>query len=82
MPLYVDSAAYEIELPADRERTFRDVVVGMQDGPVITQDWTMLAVMGIDNDPARPDSVVISPGKTSLVNFNVDFSNLPPQPFD
>ena len=82
MPLYVDSAAYEIELPADRERTFRYVVVGMQDGPVITQDWTMLAVMGIDNDPERPDSVVISPGKTSLVNFNVDFSNLPPQPFD
>ena len=82
LPLFVDSATYEIELPADRERTFRYVVVGMQDGPVITQDWTMIAVHAIDNDPTRPDSVTIAPGVTSVVDFTVDFKNLPPQPFD
>ena len=82
LPLFVPSATYQIELPADRERTFRYVVVGMQDGPVITQDWTMLAVHAVDNDPSRPDSVVIKPGVTSMVDFTVDFANLPPQPFD
>ncbi|MBU3742749.1 MAG: hypothetical protein FGM24_10785 [Candidatus Kapabacteria bacterium] len=82
MPLFVDSATYEIELPADRERTFRYVVVGMQDGPAITQDWTMLSIHAVDNDPLRPDSVTIVPGKTTIIDFNVDFSNLPPQPFD
>jgi hypothetical protein len=54
----------------------------MQDGPVITQDWTMIAVHAIDNDPTRPDSVTIAPGVTSVVDFTVDFKNLPPQPFD
>lgn len=82
LPRRVDSSAYVITIPSDRERTYRYVVVALQDGPQITQDWTMLAIHAIGNDPTRPDSVTIRPGVTTTVDFTVDFTNLPPQPFE
>jgi hypothetical protein len=82
MPLRVDSSRYEIAIPTDRVRTYRYIVVAMQDGPQLTRDWTMLAVHAVDADPTRPDSVTITPGLTRALDFTVDFSNLPPQPFE
>jgi hypothetical protein len=81
LPRRVDSSTYEIEVLA-APRTFTYVVVAMQDGPDFQTDWRMLAVYAPGGDPTRPGSITVPSGGVVSVDFTVDFTNLPPQPFE
>ena len=78
---YIASEAYEMEIPG-APRTFKYVVVGMQNGPSLLTDWLMLDVYSTTGDPSMPSTVQFGVGDTLQIDFNVDFSNLPPQPFE
>lgn len=78
LPQRVASAPYSIDL-SSAPRTFRYVVVAMQTGPNVLQDWRMAALHTTDG--GTPATVVVERGQTVVVDFVVDFSNLPPQPF-
>lgn len=80
LPIRVDTTTYEIEVLAT-PRTFTYVVVAMQNGPNFQTDWIMLDVYTPSGDPNLPGVVIVPSGSTVRVDFRVDFSNLPPQPF-
>jgi len=78
---YSRQAPYRIEIPAP-PRTFGYVVVAMQDGPNFLTDWLMLDVYAPSGNPDQPGQITIDVGQQVSVDFTVDFSNLPPQPFE
>jgi hypothetical protein len=80
LPIRVDSSSYVIEVLAT-PRTFTYVVVALQNGPNFQTDWIMLDVYAPTGDPSQPGIVIVPSGNTVNVDFRVDFSNLPPQPF-
>ncbi len=80
LPIRVDTTSYEIEVLAT-PRTFTYVVVAMQNGPNFQTDWIMLDVYSPSGDPTQPGVVIVPSGNTVRVDFRVDFTNLPPQPF-
>lgn len=79
LPYRVASSTFEMPI-GKAPKTYRFIAVGLQDGPSINEDWTMLAVYS--GEDGSPDSVVVQPGVRTTVDFTVDFSNLPPQPFE
>jgi hypothetical protein len=81
LPRYSASAGYRILVPAP-PRTFRYIVVAMRNGTDFLKDWLMLSVYAPSGDPAQPGTITVNPGSTTPINFNVDFNNLPPQPFE
>jgi len=80
LPFRVSSTSYEIEVLAT-PRTFTYVVVAMQNGPNFQTDWVMLDVYSATGNVSDPSIVIIPSGGTVNIDFRVDFSNLPPQPF-
>ena len=42
----------------------------------------MLDVYAPTGDPAMPGTVSVGVGQTVTIDFDVDFENLPPQPFE
>jgi hypothetical protein len=81
LPLRVDRTAYAIQI-TDPPRTFRYVVVALQNGPQLLSDWLMLSVYTPSGDPADPGTVDLGKGQELVIDFIVDFNNLPPQPFE
>lgn len=79
-PLRQASYQYRLEV-ASPPRTFRYVAVALQVGPDISRDWRVLAVRSTDAG-TTPAEVTVGVGQTRSENFTVDFSNLPPQPFE
>jgi hypothetical protein len=79
-PLRQENYRYRLEV-ASPPRTFRYVAVALQVGPDISRDWRVLAVRTVDSG-LSPAEVTIGVGQTRTENFTVDFSNLPPQPFE
>lgn len=80
LPIGQDSTPYVLEVLAT-PRTFEYVVVALQDGPNILTDWLMLDVYSSTGDPSAPSRILVPSGGTVNVDFRVDFTNLPPQPF-
>ncbi|MEY2720151.1 MAG: hypothetical protein RLZZ273_1517 [Bacteroidota bacterium] len=80
LPVRVDSTPYVLEVLLT-PRSFEYVVVAMQNGPDFLKDWLMLDVYSKSGDPADPTRIIVPSGGTVPVDFTVDFSNLPPQPF-
>ncbi len=78
IPLRVAGAPYLVEV-SNAPREFGYVVVAMQTGPNVLQDWRMAALYSLDGTTPAP--VAIRRGQEVQLNFTVDFSNLPPQPF-
>lgn len=81
LPIRTDSCTFEIEVLAP-PRVFPYVVVAMQTGPNFQQDWLMLDVYAPSGDKTIPATVRVPSGGIVNLRFNVDFSNLPPQPFN
>lgn len=81
LPKYVTQAPYNLIVPAP-PRTFKYVVVAMRNGTDFFKDWVMLSVYSTVGDPSQPSTVTVNAGQTVPINFNVDFDNLPPQPFE
>ena len=79
LPTRVDTCSYSFKVTGV-PRTFRYVVVAMQDGANIFYDWLLLSVHSPTNDPEQPGIVTVDPGERIEIDFTVDFANLPPQP--
>ena len=61
---------------------FKYVVVAQQYGANILTDWRVVAVYTITSDITKPASINIPAGIfLNNINMDVDFYNLPPQPF-
>ena len=80
LPVRVDSTPYVLEVLLT-PRSFEYVVVAMQNGPDFLKDWLMLDVYSLSGNPADPARFIVPSAGTVPINFTVDFSNLPPQPF-
>lgn len=58
------------------------VAVVQQFGPDVFSQWKVVAVYGLNNSNPVPGSVLVEDGRlTNNINFDVDFHQLPPQPF-
>lgn len=61
---------------------FKYVVVAQQYGANILTDWRVVGVYTITSDVTKPSSIMIPTGTfLNNINMDVDFYNLPPQPF-
>lgn len=81
LPRFKGSVPYSIVVNG-APKTFTYVVVAMRVGPDFFKDWKMIAVYSIVNDPLQPTPVTVENAQTVVIPFVVDFSNLPPQPFE
>jgi len=81
LPRFKGSVPYSITVNG-APKTFTYVVVAMRVGPDFFKDWKMIAVHSIVNDPLQPTPITVGNEQTIVVPFVVDFSNLPPQPFE
>ncbi|NOY05787.1 MAG: hypothetical protein GXO82_04010 [Chlorobi bacterium] len=76
-----DIIPYIVQQPGI-EGIYPYVVVARQYGPDVMNDWHVVGVYTKTNDPKKPDGIVIEPNKvTEGIDINIDFYNLPPQPF-
>jgi hypothetical protein len=77
LPFFVDSANFDIEI-AEPPITIKYLVVAQQFAGVM--DWRAIGVLN-NSSPSSPTEFTINFGETKYFNINVDFNNLPPQPF-
>ncbi len=79
MPKFVDTSSYSIEFTKPPIYV-KYLVVAQQTGSFM--EWRAIGVYTLSGDVSKPDSIYVSPGKViNNININVDFDNLPPQPF-
>lgn len=78
LPFNFDTESYSIEIPAP-PRTINYIAVAWQYGGLM--EWRAVGVYAPGGDRTKPGSVLVEPGKTYKVDIEVDFNNLPPQPF-
>ena len=77
LPFFVDSSNFEIEIP-EPPLNVKYLVVAQQFGGLV--DWRAIGVLyGIS--ATNPTEFTVNQGETKYVKINVDFNNLPPQPF-
>lgn len=63
-------------------KTYYYVAVMQQYGPLIFTDWRVVGIYGYSPASPTPKSVTVPDGKfIEGINMDVDFYNLPPQPF-
>ena len=79
LPFNVDTTRYFVPAPGGQ---YNYVAVAQQFGPLVTVDWRAVGQYDLDTDPAIPSSIQVPADDTLMhVDINVDFINLPPQPF-
>ncbi len=79
LPLFVDSAFFSIEIK-DTPVELKYIVVAQQYSDTITAQRA-IGVYTETGDKTRPSSIKLFPGDSIFIKIEVDFSNLPPQPF-
>jgi hypothetical protein len=77
---FVDSSVYSIAI-AKPPRTFNYVVVAGRVGPNLLKDWLMLALYADPGTPDVPKALTVLEGAQVSLDFEVDFGNLPSQPY-
>ncbi len=79
LPLFVDSSSFSLEIK-NAPVELKYIVAAMQ----FTNDITSQKVIGVwslNENKFEPSSINIEKGKSYSINIDIDFSNLPPQPF-
>jgi hypothetical protein len=76
LPTFVDSANFSIEIK-DAPVTLNYIAVAQQFGGLM--DWRVVGLYTLIKDSAA--TLKIEQGKTYNIQMNVDFKNLPKQPF-
>ncbi len=76
--MFVDSADFEIEVK-EAPLTFNYIVVAQRYGSLF--DWRAIGVYTVTGDVYKPSKLDVEKGKSYFITMNVDFNNLPPQPF-
>ncbi len=79
LPYFVDSSSYVLELD-DAPQTYEYIVVAQNYGSLL--EWRAIGVYTLSGDKSKPSPVSVGIEKTKRnINIEVDFKNLPPQPF-
>jgi hypothetical protein len=79
MPKFVDTSSFSIEFTKP-PLYIKYLVVAQQIGSIM--EWRAIGVYTISGDVTKPDSIYVIEGKSfNNIKINVDFDNLPPQPF-
>jgi len=77
---FVDSDSFNLEILNPPEE-IKYLVVAQQYGSLF--QWRAIGVWTLSGDVTKPSSIFVEPGKSYLnLDINVDFNNLPPQPFE
>ena len=76
LPTFVDSSEFSLEI-ADAPVTLNYIAVVQQFGEIM--DWRVVGLYSIEKDSAAV--LEVKQGKTYNIQINVDFENLPKQPF-
>lgn len=80
LPKFVDSLSYAFTF--DSAATFQYVVVALQYGSNIFQDWKVVGAYGYSHGKGSPKTVVVPPNTfVNGIDIDVDFENTPPTPF-
>lgn len=80
LPFFVDTSSFFLEIPKP-PITLKYIVVAQQYASLL--DWRVVGVWTLSGDYTKPSSIDVEPGASYPgLNINVDFENLPPQPFD
>lgn len=79
LPLFVDSSSFSLEIP-NPPIELKYIVIALQyDSSFFAQK--AVGVFTTSGDKTKPSSIIIEGGKTYNINIDVDFTDLPPQPF-
>jgi hypothetical protein len=77
---FVDSLSYQFTF--DSPATFQYVVVAMQYGSNVLQDWKVVGAYGYSHGAGSPKPVTVPADSfVNGINIDVDFQNTPPTPF-
>lgn len=80
LPRFVDSARYYIDIP-DAPTIIQYIVVAQRYGTIM--EWRAIGVWTLSGDKTKPSELNIDWGMHfDSINIEVDFKNLPPQPFE
>lgn len=80
LPLFVDSSDFELEIP-DAPVSLKYIAIAQQYTDSITSQKAV-GVYTLSGDNTKPSAIAVEKGRTYNIRINVDFSNLPPQPFN
>lgn len=79
LPKFTDTTSYILEF-AKPPVYVKYLVVAQNTGTIM--DWRAIGVYTLSGDQTKPDSIYVKEGMIYKdININVDFDNLPPQPF-
>lgn len=79
VPFYVDSLRYGFRIRAGH---YPYVIVAQQFGPDVMKQWRVVGQYDLDTTLTMPEAIdVQDQGVLQNISINVDFRNLPPQPF-
>lgn len=76
---FVDSDTFSIVI-AKPPLDIQYLVVAQNYGTIL--QWHAIGVYSISGDNTKPTTINITPGKVYNADINIDFDNLPPQPFN
>ncbi len=74
----VDSTDFEIEV-TNAPVKYEYIVVAQNYGTML--DWRAVGVYCLSGNDSIPTPLLVERGKSYFIKINVDFNNLPPQPF-
>ncbi len=80
LPLFVDSCTYSLEF-TDVPVNLVYIAVAQQYGSDLTKQQRVIGIHSQNGDNTKPSSVLVEKGKINRADIDVDFQNLPPQPF-
>ncbi|MCX7736396.1 MAG: hypothetical protein N2319_06750 [Candidatus Kapabacteria bacterium] len=79
LPRFVEKANYSLEI-TDPPALLKYIAVAQRYGNLF--QWRVIGVYSETGDNTKPSSVMVNPGDSlKNINIEVDFLNLPPQPF-
>ena len=80
LPMFIDSTDFTLSITKPPVE-IKYIVVAQQYGNLF--EWRAIGVWTLSGDMSKPSSLSIKQGdKYENININVDFKNLPPQPFN
>ena len=80
LPMFVASSTFSLEI-GDPPVDLKYIVVAQQYDTLVTSQRA-IGVYTTSGDNTKPSDISIEPGRNYIININVDFNSLPPQPFD
>lgn len=83
LPKFVDSASFMIELPVIPPERLEYIAIAMlvNSNVLLPSSWRVIGMYAQPGNPKLPASLTITPGINHHVVIDVNFYQLPPQPF-